>query len=126
VIEVVCGLLIQDDRILVARRRRGRDAGLWEFPGGKVEPAETPAQAISRELGEELGVRATVGPWVATTRDGRVELLAFHVPVWAGVPQALEHSELHWAAVAELGALAMPEVDRQLLGHVEALLAAYN
>ncbi|NJN53116.1 MAG: NUDIX domain-containing protein [Gammaproteobacteria bacterium] len=85
-IRVVCGVLTHEDRILVARRASGRDAGLWEFPGGKVDRGETPTAALVRELREELALECRVGEAVATARDSRIALTAYWIDTWAGVP----------------------------------------
>lgn len=118
-IDVVCAL-IEDGfgRVLVARRPAGKHlAGLWEFPGGKVESGESMESALHRELAEELGcqvdlicpltpvsqayaeVTVRLYPWRAALRNGSPE------------PLAREHEEQRWVDAAQLAALAMPEAD---------------
>ncbi|WP_276046567.1 MULTISPECIES: (deoxy)nucleoside triphosphate pyrophosphohydrolase [unclassified Sphingomonas] len=124
---VVAAALIDDEgRVLLQRRPDGKElAGLWEFPGGKIEPGERPEAALVRELGEELGIVVDVAdltPVAFASADlGRrhLLLLLYAVSTWRGVPQALEASELCWARPEDMAGLAMPPADVPL---VEALL----
>jgi 8-oxo-dGTP diphosphatase len=89
-------------------------AGRWEFPGGKIEPGETPKAALARELSEELGLEARVGealtPVVLRTARGELELLPYRI-VAGGEPVAREHAELRWCTGAELAALDWAPAD---------------
>lgn len=121
----VVAAVIRDPRgrILLARRTEGRDlAGLWEFPGGKVEPGETPEAALVRELQEELGVTATVGAAVACVTleagERRLTLDVRHVR-HLGTPRGLEGQALAWVPLQKLRDYAMPPADMPV---VEALL----
>ncbi|MGW6918253.1 NUDIX domain-containing protein [Kitasatospora sp. NPDC054939] len=125
---VVGGALVHRGRVLAARRSAPAEvAGRWEFPGGKAEPGESEAQALERELLEELGVRAKAlvrlpGSW--TVRPG-LELRFWAAELLSGEPHPLEdHSELRWLAAAELPDVDWLEHDREVLPHVAALLAA--
>jgi 8-oxo-dGTP diphosphatase len=96
-----------DGRVLLAQRPPGKAwAGYWEFPGGKIEPGESPAQALARELHEELGIDCErVDPWI--TRDyaypeKRVRLHFFRVPAWHGTPHGREGQALAWEAVSDI------------------------
>ncbi len=110
-------------RVLLARRTEGRElAGLWEFPGGKVEPGEAPEAALMRELHEELGVRATVGEAVLCVpydTPGRRLLLDVRDVTFQGRPRGLEGQALAWVPLARLREYPMPPADKPV---VDALL----
>ncbi|MGW1172335.1 NUDIX domain-containing protein [Kitasatospora sp. NPDC002543] len=124
---VVGGALVHRGRVLAARRSAPESvAGRWEFPGGKAEPGETEAQALERELLEELGVRARAltrlpGAWAV--RPG-LELRFWAAELLAGEPRALEdHDALRWLGPDELDAVDWIDHDRDVLPHVARLLA---
>lgn len=105
-IDVVAAIIEHNDKILLARRPQGGDqAGLWEFPGGKVDAGESQPQALVRELKEELMIEALVGDYIASHKrevSGRiVHLHAWHVGEFSGELTALCHSELAWCIPAE-------------------------
>ena len=107
-------------RILLARRTDGRDlAGLWEFPGGKREPGESPEQALVRELQEELGITVQVGaPLINVPQeypDKRLHLDVRHVSAWTGVPRGIEGQALAWIAPDKLPSYNMPPADRPVV-----------
>ncbi len=120
-IEVVAGVLGDArGRVLLAQRAGGRhSAGLWEFPGGKLEFGESPAQALRRELKEELAVEVETAeallevPW--DYPDKRILLRVWRVTAWRGEPQALEHRALAWIAAAEFDPDHMSPADRPVL-----------
>lgn len=104
---------------LVTRRQPGVHlAGMWEFPGGKVDPGETHDAALRRELREELGVEAEVGERVYHTRhaypDRTVELHFYRCSL-KGVPRPLLGQEMRWVPRAELRALGFPPADTELI-----------
>ncbi len=107
-IEVAAGLLLSPDgRVLLARRPAGKPyAGYWEFPGGKAEPGESLAQALARELTEELGVRVQRAyPWLLREHvypHGHVRLHFFRVLQWTGEPQPHEAQELDWQPCTDI------------------------
>jgi len=117
-----------DGRVLVQQRSSGALKGLWEFPGGKIEPGETPAVALIRELREELGIdveAACLAPaaFASEPLGERHLLLLLHVcRKWKGVPQPIEAAGLRWMRPIELHALPMPEPDKPLIGLLEALV----
>ncbi|MEO7478531.1 MAG: Nudix family hydrolase [Lysobacteraceae bacterium] len=120
-IHVVAGV-IQDlnGRVLLARRTIGRDfAGLWEFPGGKVDPGETPEQALARELHEELGIQVESSePLIAipnTHCDKRIVLDVRRIVAWSGTASGRERQALAWAPLAKLASYAMPPADRPVV-----------
>jgi mutator protein MutT len=119
VIVVVAAIIERDGRFLVTRRLRGTHlAGLWEFPGGKVEPDETLGASLERELREELGVGAKVGDQIVVTEHTypeRTVRLHFHYCEVQGDPQPLLGQEIRWVTRSELRALALPEADARLV-----------
>jgi 8-oxo-dGTP diphosphatase len=126
---VAAALIDGDGRVLVQRRPAGKMmAGLWEFPGGKIEPGETPEDALIRELEEELGIgvdAACLAPaaFASESLAGRHLLLLLYVcRKWTGVPRALDADALHWCQPGELHTLEMPPADRPLIGLLEALV----
>ncbi len=106
-----------DLRLVLAAQRSERMSlpGKWEFPGGKIEPGESPEQALARELDEELHCQVDVGRRVATTEHeydfGIVILSTFYCTLISGMPQLVEHSEVRWVRVAELDQLNWAPAD---------------
>jgi 8-oxo-dGTP diphosphatase len=118
-----------DGRVLVQQRPEGKSmAGLWEFPGGKIEPGETPEIALIRELKEELGIdteAACLAPATfasETLGDRHLLLLLYVCRKWKGIPLALEGGALKWTWPRDLHGLDMPPADRPLVALLEALL----
>jgi 8-oxo-dGTP diphosphatase len=99
---VVAAVIEKGGRILIGQRRRGdRHAFKWEFPGGKVEPNEEPAEALRRELKEELAIEAQIGPEIARYQfqyggSRPLELLFHRVTEFAGDPQNLTFEQIRW------------------------------
>ena len=122
-IHVVAGV-IRDARarILLARRTAGRDlAGLWEFPGGKLQPGETPEAALIRELDEELGIKVA-GQCLAAFAFASHGYPTFHLLMplylcrrWKGIPQPREGQTLAWVRPEKLADYPMPPADRPLV-----------
>ena len=118
-----------DGRVLIAQRPPGKSmAGLWEFPGGKVDAGETPEEALVRELHEELGIETAascLAP-IAFASHGyeRFHLLmpVFACRKWAGMPQPREGQALKWVAPTELSRFPMPPADLPLIGLLRDLL----
>lgn len=129
VLVAAAALVDGDGRVLIARRPEGKAmAGLWEFPGGKVEPGETPEATLIRELREELGIdtRASCLAPVAFASHGYEDfhllMPVFACRVWQGTPRALEHEALAWAQPARLADYPMPPADMPLIGLLRDLL----
>ncbi len=122
VLVVAAALIDRDGRVLMARRPEGKPmAGLWEFPGGKIEPGETPEAALIRELAEELGI-ATWASCLAPLAFASHSYADFHLLMplfacrkWEGIPAPLVAQEIAWKRPAELAGLPMPDADRPLV-----------
>jgi 8-oxo-dGTP diphosphatase len=126
---VACALVDADRRVLIAQRPEGKSlAGLWEFPGGKVEPNESPEAALIRELEEELGVStksACLAPltFASHAYEGFHLLMPLYVcRKWQGTPVAREHSALKWVRPQKLRDYPMPPADEPLIAALCDLL----
>ncbi len=122
VLVAAVALIDRDGRILLAQRPEGKEmAGLWEFPGGKVEPGETPEHALIRELQEELGIdtwQSCLAPLTfASHAYPHFHLLMplFACRKWEGIPRAREGQTLKWVGVRELRDYPMPPADIPLI-----------
>jgi 8-oxo-dGTP diphosphatase len=129
VLVAACALIDADGRVLIAERPAHKEmAGLWEFPGGKVEGGERPEEALIRELREELGIEvqeSCLAPFSFASHSYETFhlLMPFYVcRRWQGIPRALEHSAIKWVRPAELGAFAMPPADLPLIPMLRDLL----
>jgi 8-oxo-dGTP diphosphatase len=126
---VAAALVDGEKRVLLQQRAPGRQmAGLWEFPGGKVEAGERPEAALVRELSEELGIavaESALQPAAfasAALGERHLLLLLYLCRAWEGTPQPLDAAALSWATPAEMRALPMPPADVPLVEALERLL----
>ena len=126
---VACALVDADRRVLIAQRPEGKPmAGLWEFPGGKIENGETPEQAVIRELEEELGIstnKACLAPFAfASFAYETFHLLMplFVCRKWSGNPRPTEHAAVKWVRPQRLREYPMPPADEPLIAHLCDLL----
>jgi len=122
---VACALVDADGRILLAQRPPGREmAGLWEFPGGKLKPGETPEEALIRELNEELGIDVSA-PCLAPLTFASHAYEKFHLLMplyvcrkWRGFVSPREGQRLKWVRKTELRDHPMPPADEPLVAHL--------
>jgi A/G-specific adenine glycosylase len=126
---VTAAVIWRDGRVLLARRpANGLLGGMWEFPGGKVEPGEELAEGLRREIREELGVEIEVGEPFGVYRHAythfKVTLHAFACRIESGEPRALEASQITWAAPEELADYPMGKIDRQIAKRIMGTPAA--
>ncbi len=128
---VAAALLDSEGRILLQQRPPGRAmAGLWEFPGGKVEEGELPEAALARELEEELGIGVSEEDFVpacfasAPVGGRRMTLLLYLCRRWRGEPAPLDASALAWLRPEEMRPGEMPPADAPLIPMLDALLKA--
>jgi 8-oxo-dGTP diphosphatase len=126
---VAAALVDGEGRVLLQQRAPGRAmAGLWEFPGGKVEAGERPEAALARELEEELGIRVDVealtpAAFASADNEGRHMLLLLYLcREWRGEPRPLDAAALKWLRPAEMAALPMPPADEPLIPLLDALI----
>jgi 8-oxo-dGTP diphosphatase len=129
VLVVAVALIDVDGRVLIAKRPQGKSlAGLWEFPGGKVEPGERPEAALIRELREELGIEVSescLAPFVFASHayDSFHLLMPLYLcRRWDGVVAAREHDALAWVKPNKLSAYPMPPADEPLVAWLRDLL----
>ncbi|HEV3329469.1 MAG TPA: (deoxy)nucleoside triphosphate pyrophosphohydrolase [Bryobacteraceae bacterium] len=120
-VQVVAAILERDGNVLIGRRKPEQSHPLkWEFPGGKVEPGETPEQALARELEEELSIRGAAGTEITRYEyqyPGKdpIRLFFFRVRSYTGEPRNVDFQELRWEPVGQLGALDFVEGDRDFI-----------
>lgn len=123
---VVAALILRETEVLICQRRADQPMALkWEFPGGKVEPGESLAEALQRELNEELGIEATIGESIARIRHnykngGAVDLAFFAVRQFEGELQNRIFKEMRWAELRELPAFDFLAADRTFVRDLAA------
>ena len=129
VLVAACALIDADGRVLIAQRPQGKSmAGLWEFPGGKIEPGERPEQCLIRELKEELGI-AVKEECLAPLTFASHTYPDFHLLMplyvcrrWEGIVAAQENQTLKWVRPGELRNYPMPPADEPLISHLTTLI----
>ena len=117
IIRVTAAIIEKEGKILIAKRKVGDDlfAGLWEFPGGKIEEGETPKECMARELKEELDIEVEVGELITSNLHkyphGEFELLAYKVKHISGEITLNDHDEIKWVTVDEMSHFEFPPAD---------------
>lgn len=129
ILVVAVALVDIDGRVLIAQRPEGKSlAGLWEFPGGKVDPGETPEAALVRELREELGIDTAASCLAPLTfASHRYESFHLLMPLyvcrrWQGTITPHEHQNLAWVRPVRLGDYPMPPADAPLVAMIRDIL----
>jgi 8-oxo-dGTP diphosphatase len=129
VLVAACALVDADGRVLIAERPQGKAmAGLWEFPGGKVEPGERPEQSLIRELEEELGIvvkEECLAPLTFASHayaDFHLLMPLYVCRRWEGTVRAKEGQRLKWVRPNRLRDYPMPPADQPLISHLTTLL----
>jgi 8-oxo-dGTP diphosphatase len=129
VLVAACALIDADGRVLIAQRPEGKSmAGLWEFPGGKVETGERPEQSLIRELKEELGIvvkEDCLAPLTFASHlypDFHLLMPLYVCRRWEGLVTALEGQRLKWVRPTKLRDYPMPPADEPLISHLTALI----
>lgn len=122
--KVTAAVLKKSGRILIARRKKGKHMGnKWEFPGGKIDPGETPEECLRRELAEEFSIDARIGPFLLSIRfqneEVSLELLAYEAEHLSGDFQLHEHEEIRWVRPEEALRFDLADSDRVI---AEALI----
>ena len=122
-------LVDSEGRVLICQRPQGKQlAGLWEFPGGKVEPGETPEECLIRELDEELGIKVThdcLAPFVFASHgyeSFHLMMPLYLVRRWEGFVTAREHEAVAWVKPAKLADYPMPPADAPLVAWLRDLI----
>ena len=126
-ITVTAAVIEKDAKIFAARRGPGKHLeGFWEFPGGKLEPDETPEQCLARELAEEFGIESRVGKFIGESifdyGEKIIRLIAYQVEHLAGDFQLEDHDEIRWLSHKELDDIMWAPADVPLLEPVKKLL----
>jgi len=125
VIRVTAAIIVREAKVFIARRRpEARLGGKWEFPGGKIEPGETPEACLRRELQEEFDIRARIGPALGRHVHhydfGTIELAAFRVERFDGTIRLNDHAEACWVTAAELAAFDFAPADLPFVAMIQA------
>lgn len=126
-IEVVAALIRDGDKIFATQRGYGEYKDFWEFPGGKIEPGETPEVALKREIKEELATEIDVNEYVGTVDydypDFHITLLLYLCSMVSGSLELLEHESVKWLLASELDTVSWLPADLEIIPKLKSLLA---
>lgn len=124
--DVVCGVMIIDKKVLIAQRKSKERDGIWEFAGGKVEKGESREDAIKREILEELGLYTNVKQHICTIYDQRADVCirvdAYVMEIVSGTLCLLTHYQAKWVSIDELDKYMFEKADAPILERVKELL----
>lgn len=127
VVQVAAAILYQEGKILICKRAAGKEscAGLWEFPGGKLEAGESPEQCVQRECQEELGVSVRIRELVEIANhhypEREVQLFFYSASIESGEPVSRVHPEIRWVTPRELGTFAFCPADQELIRKLSSI-----
>lgn len=129
IIKVVAAIINLDGQYLIARRKEDKkNGGLWEFPGGKIEPGESPEDALAREIKEELNVDIEVGEFfdadIHRYEQATIELAAYSASLLSYDFRLADHDELRWVALPDFGEYQFSEADHFLIEEIRRLAAS--
>lgn len=123
-IEVAAAVIVRDGRIFATQRGYGEYKDWWEFPGGKIEPGETPQQALAREIREELAADITVGSLVRTVKwdypGFRLTMHCYWCTLDSAEPRLLEHEAARWLSRDDLASVRWLPADREIIEDIKA------
>lgn len=131
-LNVVIGLVVQDGKVLICQRPQELDHGhQWEFPGGKIEPGETPTEALSRELFEEIGIRVVKSRQFSTTEhqyaQKYITFECFFVTQFSGTPYQKEgQPQMKWVRFESLYQYQFPEANHTIIDQILSLLSPFD
>lgn len=124
-INVVAAIIRDRDRILATQRGYGEFKDGWEFPGGKVEPGESPQQALAREIREELDMEIAVGDYLMTVEydypDFHLSMQCYWCRIVEGTPILKEHEAAKWLGLHDLGTVDWLPADQEIIAYLEKL-----
>lgn len=128
IINVAAGIIVKNNKVFAARRKAGLHlASFWEFPGGKIEPDESPEQCLERELREEFGIETRVTEYIGENvhayKDKTIRLIAYQVEHLSGDFQLLEHDQFKWLTITELDSLKWAEADIPLAAQFKSKIS---
>ncbi len=126
VFKVVCGIIYQQNKIFIARRKKGRDfAGKWEFPGGKVEKEESEKEALNRELLEELGMKVIIGEKIGSNKHQyetfSIVLIAFKCQFVSANYAMTDHDDYKWVESKSLHEFDFTDADLPLIDLINSI-----
>ena len=126
IIDVTAAIIESNGYFLIAKRKGGkRLEHKWEFPGGKIEPGETPEECLARELKEEFGVVTEIGDFIAESvfsyNDSKVRLLGYRAKYISGEFRLDSHAEIKWVRMDEMGNFDFAEADLPLIEKMRSL-----